>query len=250
MKKITHSLIILGISLFSGLEISAQCVPDTVNCKDTGNPGEFCPRKLEDATVGVNYDAVITVIPPSLFEYQGNVLDIIYIEVDSVLNLPPGIEYETNADTFYADTAYCIHISGTPTMEGSYQLGIYVTPTIRHDLLGIFKGDQIKDDTSVVIVIQASSDIAPYALSDFHVLQNIPNPFSEVTRIGFYTPFDDKIELKVYNILGKLMHEEVQGYPPGEYHFGFDGRDLLPGTYFYRVTNSEEYFTGKFIKSR
>jgi len=46
------------------------------------------------------------------------------------------------------------------------------------------------------------------------------------------------------------MYEEKQGCPPGEYYFDFDGSALLPGTYFYRITNSSGHYTGKFIKTR
>lgn len=249
MKRILDSLIILIVSVVAGTVVSAQCEPDP-GCVDTGLPGQICPRFLTEATVNTSYEAVITVIPPSVFEYLEDTLDIAYIEIDSVMNLPPGIEYFPNADTFFADTTYCIQIAGTPTAEGNYTLGITVSPTIKHELLGLFKADPITDDTSVVMVVNAASGIDPYAITGFHLLQNIPNPFSEVTRIGFYTPFDDKIELKVYNILGELMYEEREGYPPGEYYFRFNGKELLPGTYFYRVTNSSSYFTGKFIKSR
>jgi hypothetical protein len=37
---------------------------------------------------------------------------------------------------------------------------------------------------------------------------------------------------------------------PGKHNFGFDGSELQPGTYLYRVETSEEYYTGKFMKSR
>jgi len=249
MKRIIDSLIIIIITAMAGTVISAQCVPDP-GCEDTGVPGQICPRSLDTATVNVSYEAIITVIPPSIFPYLGDTLEIVYIEVDTVMNLPPGIEYEASADTFFADTTYCIRIFGTPTVEGSYALGIQVSPTIKHELIGKIKADPITDDTSVVMVVNGASGIDPYEITEFHVLQNIPNPFSEVTKIGFYTPFDDKIELKVYNILGELMYEETDGYPPGEYYFRFNGKELLPGTYFYRVTNTSAFFTGKFIKSR
>ena len=68
--------------------------------------------------------------------------------------------------------------------------------------------------------------------------------------MGFYTPSDDRIKLQVYNILGELMYEEAQGASPGEHRFDFNGSMLLPGTYFYRVNNSQRLYTGKFIKSK
>jgi hypothetical protein len=43
---------------------------------------------------------------------------------------------------------------------------------------------------------------------------------------------------------------EKQGFPPGENYFDFTGESLQPGTYIYRITNSEEVVTGKLIKAR
>lgn len=248
MRRFAQTLAIIAISVCTGTQVYAQCEPDTA-CKDTGLPGEICPRELTDATVNVAYNEAITVIPPGSFEYLGNVIEVVYIVVDSVLNLPPGIDYYPNAAQFYPDTAYCIQITGTPTEAGDFPLHIHVTPFI--DLgTGPISAGQIVDDTSVVMTVLEPSGIDPYQIYEFRVLPNVPNPFSDVTRLGFFTPFDDRIQLQVYNILGELMHEEMQGSPPGEHYFRFDGSGLLPGTYFYRVTNSSRFYTGKFIKSR
>ena len=241
----------LFMVLTAGNQLYAQCEPDTANCKDTGNQGEFCPRTLPDATVNVPYEAVITVIPPSSFTLPPpyGLIEIEYIVIDSVKNIPEGITYQANADKFYADSAYCILISGTPTTEGEYALSLYVSPFINY-LETLIKGPQVVDDTSVVMAVHGASSLDPHSVKEFRVLNTVPNPFSEVTKMGFYTPFDDRIELKVFNILGELMHREVEGYPPGEHHFRFDGRELLPGTYFFRVSNRSGYHTGKFIKTR
>jgi len=249
MKKITRLFAIISISAFASMEIAAQCVPDTVNCKDTGNPGQICPQTLPEVEVNVFYDEVITVIAPGIFVYQENLITVSYIVVDSVTNLPPGIEYFPNAIEFYPDSAYCVQITGTPTEAGNFPLAIYVSPFI--DLgLGPMNAGQIVDDTSVVMTVLGPSGIDPFQVYEFHMLPNVPNPFSDFTKLGFFTPFDDRIELEVYNILGELMHEETQGSSPGEHYFQFNGSGLLPGTYFYRVTNSNKFFTGKFIKTR
>jgi hypothetical protein len=250
MKKTTRLIAIAMVSLFGIVSISAQCEPDTANCKDVDLPGEFCPKNLDPAEVDVPYDKVITVIPPGEFDYPGvGTVTIHHILIDSVTNLPEGIDYFPNATEFYPDTAYCIQITGTATTSGEFQLGIYVSVYI--DLVGNpTLAGQIVDDTSVVMTVTGTSGFDPYQVREFKVLPNVPNPFSEYTRLGFFTPFDDRIELKVYNILGELMHEEKQGAPPGEHYFQFDGSALLPGTYFYKVANGSGFFTGKFIKSK
>jgi len=250
MKHIRTLLAVLAIVVFPLLQLSAQCEPDTANCKDTGEPGQICPRYLPDAVVNEPYDEIITVIAPDTATVGPIQVGLAYITVDSVLNLPPGLEYYSNDSIFYPDSAYCIEISGTPSSAGDYNLAIYVSAYIHVSEDLIVKGGQIVDDTSVVVTVNETAGLDPFKINEFQVYPNAPNPFSEVTRLGYYTPFDDHIRLQVYNILGELMHEELQGAPPGEHYFNYNGSSLNPGTYFYRVTNSSELYTGKFIKTR
>ena len=254
MKHLHTLLVVLAVAIFPELQLSAQCEPDTVNCKDTGEPGQICPPNLPDAVLNEAYEEIITVLAPDTATVSvGGVevpIGLVYITVDSVNNLPSGIQYEANAEIFYPDSAYCILVSGTPTEAGTFQLKIKVSAYVNVGAGLVVKGGEFTDSTSVSITVKGTSSIDPYKVHEFQVLPSAPNPFSETTRLGIYTPFDEHVKLQVYNILGKLMHEEVQGVPPGEHYFEFSGSELEPGTYFYRVTNSQELFTGKCIKSR
>jgi hypothetical protein len=249
MKRSIRIAAFLAISMFAAHSVHSQCVPDT-SCKDINLPGEICPGRLSDATVNMEYNEVITVIPPSQYTAGELTLTIAYIILDSVVNLPEGITYQANATTMYADSLYCISITGTPVTAGEYPLTIYIYPWLSGGGTIFPAPFQVKNDTSVVMTVNEAAGVDPNRYNEFQVLPNIPNPFSEVTRIGFFTPYDDRMELEVYNILGELMHQENYGSPPGEHYFEFDGEDLLPGTYIYRVTNHSEVFTGKFIKAR
>ncbi|MEN8229520.1 MAG: T9SS type A sorting domain-containing protein [Bacteroidota bacterium] len=250
MKKLARLCAILSISIFVVAETSAQCEPDTVNCIDTGDPGQICPQYLPEANVNEPYNEVITVIAPDTASVSNIQIGLAYIVIDSVKGLPDGIEYYTNSIKFYPDSTYCVQIVGTPTEAGDFPLSIYVNAFVDLGTGEPISAGLVVDDTSVVLTVQGPSGIDPYAVHEFQVLPNAPNPFSDVTRLGFFTPFDDHIQLEVYNILGELMHEEMKGSPPGEHYFQFNGSGLLPGTYFYRVTNSNRFYTGKFIKSR
>lgn len=250
MKNLSRLFAFLAISVFTLFELSAQCEPDTANCKDTGDPGQICPRNLPSAVVDEPYDEVITVIAPDTAFVGGFQIGLAYIIVDSVVNIPPGLEYYANADIFYPDSAYCIQITGTPIEVGDFPLSIYVSAYIYFGEGLVVNAGQVVDDTSVVVTVYETAGLNPFKTHEFQVLPNAPNPFTEITRLGFYTPFDEYVKLQVYNILGEMMHEEIQGAPSGEHYFDFNGSALKPGTYFYRVTNSSELFTGKFIKSR
>jgi hypothetical protein len=249
MKHFLHYFIFFCLPLLTGIQVSAQCEPDT-SCTDVNNAGAFCPKILPDIILGEPYETVLTVIPPSEFEYEGNIFEIAYIEIDSVLNFPPGITYTPNAKRFYGDSAYCVLLSGTPTQKGIFTLKLYVTPYIRLPLFGIIKGPQTIDNTSVVLTVQDVTSTEFPVAKQFEVLQNAPNPFSQSTRIGFYTPVSDNISLKIYNILGKLIYEESRLVVPGEHSFQFDGSGLLEGSYLYLVTSSSSHQTRKLIKMR
>ena len=246
-KAVLFFVSILLISLAS-VQLSAQCIPDTITCVDTtGNPGEVCPTDLPDAVLNTLYDETITIIPPASYLFLGVELAIIYIEIDSVKNLPPGIDYLPNADIFYPDTAYCIQLNGTPTQTGVFDLGIYITATV--DFGGPVRYPVV-DDTSLSITVVTELGLDPDQSTGFRIIPIGPNPFSGRTGLAFFTPRQENVELDVYNILGNQVYHESLWTAEGTHHFSFDGQELPPGTYLYRVSVRDKYYTGKILKSR
>lgn len=248
MKRTATLLATLILGLITSTQLAAQCTPDTVNCQDTGDPGQFCPPILPDASLNVLYDEVVTVIAPGTAPPPYETLVINYIVIDSVKNLPPGIDFFPNADIFYPDTAYCIQLTGTPTQAGEFHLEIHIGATV--NIGGYPVKVPFVDDSSVVMTVVDVTGVSPSQISEFQVFQNVPNPFSDRTRLTYYTPFQEQIDLRIYNILGDLVYHESDWADPGEHQFRFDGRELQPGTYIYRVANHTGYITGKLMKSR
>ncbi len=68
------------------------------------------------------------------------------------------------------------------------------------------------------------------------LFQNYPNPFNPVTIIKYNISEQSRVELKIYNILGKeirsLVNEVQQA---GSYSIEFNGSGLGSGVYFYRI---------------
>jgi hypothetical protein len=78
------------------------------------------------------------------------------------------------------------------------------------------------------------SYIAP---KEYRLEQNFPNPFNPTTTMQYQLPFDSRVVLKVYNILGKelaVLVDEIQ--PAGFKEIKFNGSDLASGVYIYRLT--------------
>jgi hypothetical protein len=250
MKRTIQLLSTILFALFTTVQLSAQCTPDPA-CVDVDEPGQYCPEEFPPVVRDAAYDQVMTfILPAREYDVLGTIYTLDSIAVDSVNNIPPGMVYSSNSTGYATGKAYCSQLAGTPTETGIFAIEIYLRVFATPDGGSPEELGQFLDDTSVVITVNAPSGIDPQQVDEFQVLPAAPNPFSEFTQLGFYTPFDDRIKLQVYNILGALMHEETRGASPGEHRFDFNGNTLLPGTYFYRVTNSKGLFTGKFIKSK
>ncbi|MCE9540765.1 MAG: T9SS type A sorting domain-containing protein [Bacteroidetes bacterium] len=85
---------------------------------------------------------------------------------------------------------------------------------------------------------------------EFRLSQNYPNPFNPVTKIDYEIPYDSKVNLIVYDILGReaaiLVNNNTQ--KAGFYSVEFNSVNLMSGTYFYRITaqnGSKDFVTTK-----
>ncbi len=66
--------------------------------------------------------------------------------------------------------------------------------------------------------------------------QNYPNPFNPLTTINFDINRKDKVTLKVYDILGKLIATLVnKTFNPGSYSVNWNASQYQSGIYFYRL---------------
>jgi hypothetical protein len=79
-----------------------------------------------------------------------------------------------------------------------------------------------------------------------------PNPFSEQTKIRFYLPVAEKVEINILDLLGN----GVGNFPAQDYGAGFQELDWIPnainlpnGLYIIRLSTSTGQFTQKLIKN-
>jgi hypothetical protein len=70
----------------------------------------------------------------------------------------------------------------------------------------------------------------------YELEQNYPNPFNPSTTIRFAIPARSHVTLSVFNILGQVVAELVNGdVDPGGHEVKFDGGNLSSGVYFYSL---------------
>lgn len=151
-----------------------------------------------------------------------------------------------------SDTQHAFRVnSGTntlnvyPRVDGAFINWLVVTTDPNLDLQSFVH-------TGTLAKSAESYPEAPVALApvEFRLRQNYPNPFNPETKISFSLPDARAVNLSIFNALGQLVAELVNGaLPAGEHLYTWEARDLsgdlLPsGPYFYRIQ------AGEFIETR
>lgn len=77
-------------------------------------------------------------------------------------------------------------------------------------------------------------------ISSFSLGQNYPNPFNPATTITYSLPFESKVRIVVYNLIGEVVKElENSTQLTGEHTVKFNASNLTSGIYFYSITASD-----------
>ncbi len=73
----------------------------------------------------------------------------------------------------------------------------------------------------------------------FSLSQNYPNPFNPSTTINFSIPKQSNVSLKVYDVLGRLVKEIINGVlESGSHSVVFNAENFASGIYYYRLESS------------
>ena len=85
------------------------------------------------------------------------------------------------------------------------------------------------------------SDVVSVGVPNKYKLsQNYPNPFNPKTKISFELPNDSKVNIKIFDIIGREVVTLMNGNKEAGYHtVEFDGSNLSSGMYFYRIQTKE-----------
>jgi len=93
--------------------------------------------------------------------------------------------------------------------------------------------------------VSSAADKENISLSEYILEQNYPNPFNPSTTIRFQISRFEKVQLKIFNVLGNQVSELINKYfSPGDYEVKFEAGQLPSGIYFYTL------YAGNFISSK
>ena len=76
----------------------------------------------------------------------------------------------------------------------------------------------------------------------FELFHNYPNPFNPTTTISYQLPADSRVNLKVFDLLGREVTTVVdETEPAGYYQKTFDGTGFSSGMYVYQIVATDEH---------
>jgi phosphatidylserine/phosphatidylglycerophosphate/cardiolipin synthase-like enzyme len=102
--------------------------------------------------------------------------------------------------------------------------------------------------TGTFIIPVTSTDDYEITEFDYQLYQNYPNPFNPVTTIRFEIPYQQNVELGIYDILGREVKMLYDGIAPaGIMVIDFNAQGFSSGVYIYRLKTDEFISSKKFV---
>jgi len=220
-------------------------LPDSVDSPMTSLP---------IACVDVPYELVFTAIVPDSVSLGGSMIDLTSVQIDDITGLPPGTDAyfcEPDASCLFVDNSVgCLAIKGTPTQAGTYSL--VVETTVNGALPVTFPGLLVAGEYKIVVSPPSECSLnTDNAFKEaLGMRQNIPNPFSDVTIIEMDAQVSGEFDFKVFNLVGKMVHNEQVNILVGENTITFDGSRLEQGMYFYSIGQGSNIATKRMVINR
>lgn len=79
----------------------------------------------------------------------------------------------------------------------------------------------------------------------FELMQNVPNPFTTTTDIGFVLPVAQEVTLTIFDVTGKVLTAKTGSYERGYNTIRFDQQDIHASGVLYYQLDTEEYSASK-----
>lgn len=260
MKKIICTLSFI-LMLFS-TQLFAQCTPDVSWLHSGIRPDSATglPHACDSVLYTTQFDIYVPdtvhrAIPPSTTQ--------VVIYIDSVLifsftGLPASMSYVSNPvnKKFVKFAHGCVQISGTPTFAeiGTHPLRVitksYVKPlnfltVIRYDTLDYYS--IVVDQFGSSCVMGINEHLNP---NQFDLLSTKPNPVNDAVEIAMNVPSTGKVEISIYNLIGKKEFTEMKMATAGYNTFQISDLNLATGIYLLTLQQGDKKVTRKLVVNK
>ncbi|MFC2134969.1 T9SS type A sorting domain-containing protein [Bacteroidota bacterium] len=169
------------------------------------------------------------------FASEGNQIELAVANTGNAAleNITVNIESAPEWINFKHCEILIIEVGGDSEIPALFEFSVDKRAPVGEEAKIIFKintpsGDRWSKEINVTV-----SKPVSYELS-----QNYPNPFNPSTKIEFIIPDDEKVTVKVYDILGREVKTLLDEFKEAGHHeVEFNASSLASGTYIYRLNS-------------
>jgi len=211
------------------------------------NLGYYATKKMFD----INFLSSFETISP------GDTINIVFeVTNNSILSFSPDVKIDlilpdSSFRSFLNPKSISLSPRGTAVQSTSFSLPPGAP-------LGIYKfiahvGESIDTDTLEVLADSLSYQNIEMIPDKNELLSNYPNPFNSSTVISFSINIDGRIELIIYDVIGRRIRALIAGFQKsGVYHVSWDGRNekgflVDSGVYFFSLKTERSYHVRKML---
>lgn len=260
----TFTLLFALVLMFAFAEVNAQCAACTVDFGALTEPGlSPGPDSIPCIDQGVAYDETIQFYNFDTTTFNGQILTIDSLEVDSVAGLPTGIDWGTNnADNRFGNQEKgCIRLCGTTNEPvGNYQLQIFAKVWASFYPNGgnfpvyplTIDAASVSENLAIVLKVKDPADPCVFGtgiadLLDESSLSIVPNPAVNTAMISFTAKENSEYNLNIVDMSGRTVVSRAIEAMPGQNNFEVDVTALSNGVYMYSLTNGRESVSQSFV---
>ncbi len=273
-------LLIFISACFSQTQLQSQiCTPDETY-RDSAVGVYPPPRNANNPDGGINesacinkpYEFTFTFKVPRMLDVNGVIvtIDSIVLEKDeptTIVGLPEGMDWSCNPGDCvfdpFIDSLGCALIYGVPSSNnptGDYPLTIttkiynnvfqpFLQLTFPNTIISGADGDYtlvLEDENSTNCFIVGADE--PWK-AHFR-LASEPNPFSYYTNITVIADYKERFDFKVFDMMGRQLHQQSVQLFEGKNSIPFDGSQLENGLYLYSLSNENGAISQRIVVQR
>lgn len=252
-------LLLISTFTAAGTIASAQCTPNPLYVDSVFGVWPDTTTNFIPGVVGQFYsDTLNLIVPASASDIPADppypALSLDSIQLVGVSGLPPGISVlcnsQTSASCTYLPTMLgCGLLEGTPTQAGTFRLTLNVLGWATIPFLGV-QSVPVSFAGYEIVITDVGTGLATHAASGISGVRNVPNPFASRTTIEFSSGRAGSARIRVFNLVGEEMWDEMVQTKAGMNRVLFEGAQLPAGVYLYKIESGGSTYTGRMALQR
>lgn len=246
MNKLYTAALSVAFFVAHTINLNAQCVPDP------NMTGPFSPTEeegLPTGVIGFDYEAVVTINPPSDTTLGGFNASIDSVVLTSISGLPDDFDYDCSSSncSFPGGEKGCFRIFGLnsdSTDAKTFQLQLNLT---FHGSSGpIPLSIPVQEDLYEITLENAPTGVNQINEADLQFVIG-PNPINKYSKLKYDLPSTAPTNITVYNLIGNAVYNSVLDGNQGRNTYDMSILDLDAGIYFIELKQGDYQRTTRFV---